>query len=217
MKKLHKRIGLYLSAAVLLCGCQKKPADDTGVLQVQEAKEPEVRQTEEQAAAALDPDTQPGTVLGEEEVLVLKGDAFETALYERVQGLEGSSVAYDPERFSLEIEDGKLVFRFREQEEVFLSMGEGKGDSAEAAAEQYVYDSGEECTVEEVTVGEGEYSAFWVRYMAKAQNGEKICDRYTLRYNGILYAVQMDCDAELYETVGAELQTILSTLRFDEG
>ncbi len=217
MKKLHKRIGLCLLAAVMLHGCGKKPAEDTGVLKVWEAEEPEVRQTEEQAAAALDPDTIPGTVLGEEEVLVLQGDAFETVLYERVRGPEGSSLAYDPERFFLETKDGMLIFRFRDKEEVFLAIGQEEGDSAEAAADQYVYDSGVECTVEEVTVGEGEYPAFWVRYQAEAENGEKICDRYVLRRSEVLYVVEMDCDPDLYETAGAEQQTILSTLRFDEG
>ena len=91
MRKSHKKIGLGLFIALLLCGCQKKPAEDTGILNVQEAEKPEIRQTEEQAAAALNPDTMPGTVLGEEEVLVLKEDSFESVLYERVRGLEGSS------------------------------------------------------------------------------------------------------------------------------
>ena len=217
MRKSHKKIGLGLFIALLLCGCQKKPAEDTGILNVQEAEKPEIRQTEEQAAAALNPDTMPGTVLGEEEVLVLKEDSFESVLYERVRGLEGSSIAYDAERFFLEIKDGMLVIRFRDKEEVFLAMGETEGDSAEAAADQYVYDSGEECAVEEVTIGEGEYPAFWVRYGTETPDGEKVCDRYILRHNERLYVVQIDCSLDLCDTAGAEQQTILSTLRFDEG
>ncbi len=71
--------------------------------------------------------------------------------------------------------------------------------------------------MEEVTIGEGEYPAFWVRYGTETPDGEKVCDRYILRHNERLYVVQIDCSLDLCDTAGAEQQTILSTLRFDEG
>ena len=71
--------------------------------------------------------------------------------------------------------------------------------------------------MEEVTAGEGEYPAIWVSYSEGMDPESRTCDLYVIRYNEKLYVVQMDCFVEGYEEMGAAQESLLSTLRFDEG
>lgn len=218
MKKGQKRISFGLCLAVaLLCGCGQGKTGEVSVPQVSVAEQPEVHQTEEQAAAALELETPPGTVLGEEEVIVMEGDSPKSVMYNRVLGMEGSSIAYDPERFTMETAEGELRFLSNSDPKVLFTMQQVEGDSAETLAEQYIYESNQECTMEEVTVGEGEYPAIWVNYATGTEAEDQIFDLYVLRYNERLYVVRLECTVDLYETEGAREQMILSTLRFDEG
>ena len=88
--------------------------------------------------------------------------------------------------------------------------------SAEELADQYVADSGEECSVEEMTIGEGEYPALWVSYAEGTEPDSRSCSLYVFRYNSVLYVAQLDGMVGDTQLAG-ELNTILSTLRFDEG
>ena len=98
-----------------------------------------------------------------------------------------------------------------------MKLQKAEGGSAEDVADQYVLESDEECTVEETTIGEGEYAAIWVSYAEGTADTERTCDIYVFRYNDVLYTVQMDCTAGEYEKIGQAEQMILSALRFDEG
>ena len=77
-------------------------------------------------------------------------------------------------------------------------------------------DSGEECSVEEMTIGEGEYPALWVSYAEGTEPDSRSCSLYVFRYNSVLYVAQLDGMVGDTQLAG-ELNTILSTLRFDEG
>ena len=103
-----------------------------------------------------------------------------------------------------------------EQEAAFLSIRTEDAPSAEELADQYVADSGEECSVEEMTIGEGEYPALWVSYAEGTEPDSRSCSLYVFRYNSVLYVAQLDGTVGNAEMT-AELNTILSTLRFDEG
>lgn len=181
-----------------------------------EEKEAQIELTE---GAEPDLSTEPGTVLGEEEVVLMLEGEPQSAVYTRIQGNGDFSIAYDPERFSVTASFEELRFDAASAGTVpvFLSIRTAEDASAEEAADRYVEESDEECTVEEVTVGEGEYSALWVSYAEGTSADSRTCDVYVLRYNGILYVVQMDCFVEAYEGLGEMEQMILSTLRFYEG
>lgn len=223
---LHSRGAALLLAAVLalgLGGCKKREAAEIAVPHVRDAKESQVSQTEEQKEAALGLETKPGTVLGEEEVTLMIEGESQTVSYIRIQGSGGYSIAYDPVIFSLEsdeVETRLVSLKFPEAGEwpaVFVSIRTEEGVSLEELADTYVYNSDEECTVEEVTVGEGEYPATWISYTEGTDSMSRTCDLYLLRYNEKNYVMQLDCFLEAYEGLGEVQQTILSTLRFDEG
>ncbi len=208
---------LLLCCAALLYGCGKKETGEIVVIEGQTSDEPEKNNTEDEIFAVEDPETKPGTILGEETVVLMRGETFEEVLYTRVQVVEEASVAYDPELFSMEIDGDGISFLDLRSSRSRVSIWEEQGDSTEALADSFVYKSNEECTVEDVTIGEGEYPATWVSYSEGTGEDEKTCDLYILRYNERLYVVRLDCTVGLYEEVGEEQQMILSTLRFDEG
>jgi len=217
MRKGQKIAGVCLLLAVLMCGC-KKETGEVAVPEVQVAEQ--TQETAEPAGQETEPlelDTAPGTELGQEEVAVMKEGEMETLLYTRVQGMEGVSAAYNPEQFSVQAEEGKLCFTALEFPEAVLTIREDESDSAEGLADQYVYDSNEECTVEEITVGEGEYMAIWVSYSTGTAPEDKLCDYYIIRHGERLYVAELVCTQELAEGLGQEQYVILSTLRFDEG
>ena len=166
--------------------------------------------------------TEPGAVLGEEEVILMQEGETVPVAYSRIQGMEGFTIAYDPESFTMEASEQELCFYADSygpdsETPVFVKISESEGASAESLAEQYTVDSNEECLVEEVTIGEGEYPAIWVSYAEGTDSNSRTCDLYIFRYNEKLYTVQMDCFVEAYEGMGAAQESILSTLRFDEG
>ena len=213
--------GAFLAAgilgAVLLGGCGDGGAE-VSVPQVEVIEQPQISQTEEQREAQLDPESEAGTVLGEEEVTVMTPEGEpQTALYTRVRGNGDFSIAYDKSRFSIAASAGELRFEpSEEQEPAFLSIRTEEAASAEELADQYVADSGEECSVEEMTIGEGEYPALWVSYAEGTEPDSRSCSLYIFRHNSALYTAQLDGTAGNVEMT-AELNTILSTLRFDEG
>lgn len=223
-------IAACILTVVLLGGCK---GDDAEVMipQVQVAEQPHVSQTEEQKEAQLDPESEAGTVLGEEEITVMTLDGEpQTALYQRVRGNGDFSIAYDTERFAMTASLDELRFVPRNSGEgqadgatdsgenaaVFLSIRTEEAPSAEELADQYVAESDEECSVEEVTIGEGEYPALWVSYAEGTTPESRSCSLYVFRYNNVLYVAQLDCSVGNTEMLG-ELNTVLSTLRFDEG
>ena len=213
--------GLFLAAgilgSVLLGGCGGSGAE-VSIPQVEVIEQPQISQTEEQKEAQLDPESEAGTVLGEEEVIVMSPEGEpQTALYTRVRGNGDFSIAYDKSRFSIAVSAGELCFEpAGEQEAAFLSIRTEDAPSAEELADQYVADSGEECSVEEVSIGEGEYPALWVSYAEGTEPDSRSCSLYVFRYNSVLYVAQLDGTVGNAEMT-AELNTILSTLRFDEG
>lgn len=209
--------GLLVLAAAGLTACGGKDAE-VSVPHVELAEQPKSSQTREQKDAELGLETEPGTVLGQEEVTVMEGEEPRTVTYTRVKGNGDFSLAYDTETFSLEASEEALTFRaLDESVPAFVKMEKAKGASAEDVADQYVLESDEECTVEDVTVGEGEYPAVWVSYAEGTKDTERTCDIYVFRYNDVLYTVRMDCTVGTYEKIGQAEQMILSTLRFDEG
>ena len=66
------KAALCLTVFLLCCGCGRGGAEVT-VPQVEVVEEPQVSQTEEQKRAELGLDTEAGTVLGEEEVVMMRG------------------------------------------------------------------------------------------------------------------------------------------------
>ena len=146
----------------------------------------------------------------------------QTAMYTRVRGNGDFSLAYDTSEFSLTASENELRFEALSDGEAdaasaFLSLRKEDAPSAEELADQYVAESGEECAVEEVTVGEGEYPAIWVSYAEGTSGDSRTCDLYVFRYNEELYVAQLDCTVADYENLGSAEHMILSTLRFDEG
>ena len=209
--------GLLILAAFSLSACGRKDAE-VSVPHVEVADQPAVSQTEEEKEAELGLETAPGTVLGQEEVTVMEGEEPKTVRYTRVRGIGDFSLAYDAETFSVEASADSLTFQALEEGvPAFVRVERSDAASTEDAADQVVLESDEECTVEDVTVGEGEYPAVWVSYAEGTADTERTCDVYIFRYNDILYTVQMDCTVGDYEKIGQAEQMILSTLRFDEG
>ena len=185
---------LILSAVLYGCGGEGDKTGEVSVPEVQQADQTEqaVENEGESGQAEAQPipvevGTEPGTVLGEEEVILMELDFY--------------AYSYDADS----------------ETPVFVKISETEGASAESLADQYVVDSNEECLVEEVTIGEGEYPAIWVSYAEGTDSNSRTCDLYIFRYNERLYTVQMDCFVEAYEGMGAAQESILSTLRFDEG
>lgn len=223
---------MFLSCLILsavLWGCGRDGGDltkEVSVPEVQQAEQTEEDENEtvisgEQPASAA-AENVPGTVLGEEEVILMAEGEPVSVSYSRIQGMEGFTIAYDPASFTLEASEQELCFYAGaygadSETPVFVKISETEGASTESLIEQYVADSNEECTVEEVTIGEGEYPASWISYSEGTDNKSRTCDLYVFRYNEKLYTVQMDCFVEAYEGLGAAQESILSTLRFDEG
>ncbi len=220
---------LILSAVLYGCGGEGDKTGEVSVPEVQQAdqteqvveNEGESGQAEEQPIP-VEVGTEPGTVLGEEEVILMQEGEPVSVPYNRIQGMDGFTIAYDPETFSLEASEQELDFYsysydVDSETPVFVKISEAEGASAESLADQYVVDSNEECLVEEVTIGEGEYPAIWISYAEGTDSNSRTCDLYIFRYNERLYTVQMDCFVEAYEGMGAAQESILSTLRFDEG
>ena len=220
---------LILSAVLYGCGGEGDKTGEVTVPEVQQADQTEQAEesggenggVEEQPAPVI-VGTEPGTVLGEEEVILMQEGESVSVPYNRIQGMDGFTIAYDPETFSLEASEKELCFYAYSygadsETPVFVKISETDGDSVESLADQYVADSNEECLVEEVTIGEGEYPATWISYSEGTDNNSRTCDLYIFRYNEKLYTVQMDCFVEAYEGMGAKQESILSALRFDEG
>ncbi len=218
----REKAALCLTVFLLCCGCGRGGAEVT-VPQVEVVEEPQVSQTEEQKRAELGLDTEAGTVLGEEEVVMMTEEGEpQTTMYTRVRGNGDFSLAYDTSEFSLTASENELRFEALSDGEAdaasaFLSLRKEDAPSAEELADQYVAESGEECAVEEVTVGEGEYPAIWVSYAEGTSGDSRTCDLYVFRYNEELYVAQLDCTVADYENLGSAEHMILSTLRFDEG
>lgn len=223
---------MFLSCLILsavLWGCGRDGGDltkEVSVPEVQQAEQAEEDENEtvisgEQPASGA-AENVPGTVLGEEEVILMAEGEPVSVSYSRIQGMEGFTIAYDPVSFTLEASEQELCFYAGaygadSETPVFVKISETEGASTESLIERYVADSNEECTVEEVTIGEGEYPASWISYSEGTDNKSRTCDLYVFRYNEKLYTVQMDCFVEAYEGLGAAQESILSTLRFDEG
>ena len=218
----REKAALCLTVFLLCCGCGRGGAEVT-VPQVEVVEEPQVSQTEEQKRAELGLDTEAGTVLGEEEVVMMTEEGEpQTTMYTRVRGNGDFSLAYDTSEFSLTASENELRFEALSDGEAdaasaFLSLRKEEAPSAEELADQYVAESGEECAVEEVTIGEGEYPAIWVSYAEGTSGDSRTCDLYVFRYNEELYVAQLDCTVADYENLGSAEHMVLSPLRFDEG
>lgn len=218
------RAGLLLALTTVLWGCGGSRTTEVAVPQIQEEEQTEDTALEEPEAipAPIEVGTEPGTVLGEEKIVLMQEEGTQTVPYTRIQGLDGFTIAYDPEIFDLEVSEKELRFDAyaygpESGTPVFLCITETEGTSAEVLADQFVVDSSQECIVEEVSIGEGEYPAVWVSYAEGVEPSSRTCDFYVFRYNEKLYVVQMDCFVEAYEEMGAAQESLLSTLRFDEG
>lgn len=222
---LKGRTLFCLVFAAVLCGCGGTKTGEVSVPREQETEQAEAGDAKEisgQDPAPVVVGTEPGSVLGEEEVVLMQEGETVTIPYNRVQGINDFTIAYDPETFTLETANNELCFYSHSygadsETPVFVKITESEEVSSEALADQYVSDSNEECTVEEVTIGEGEYPAAWISYSEGTDSGSRTCDIYIFRYNERLYVAQMDCFVEAYESLGAIQESILSTLRFDEG
>ena len=227
-----KRLALLcLVSAAVLCGCKGTKTGEVSVPEVQDigqtgteevGAEVEAGEAEVQEPDPIVVGKEPGSVLGEEEIVLMQEGETVTVPYNRIQGINDFTIAYDPESFTLEAGDRELCFYSYSygadsETPVFVKITESEEESAEALADQYVADSNEECMVEEVTIGEGEYPATWISYSEGTDAKSRTCDIYIFRYNEKLYVVQMDCFVEAYESLGAIQESILSTLRFDEG
>ncbi|MCI8374811.1 MAG: hypothetical protein HFI29_05160 [Lachnospiraceae bacterium] len=219
---------LILSAVLCGCGAGEKTGE-VSVPQVRQANESE--QAEENKTESVPEEGEPapgltgfepGAFLGEEEVILMEEGEPVSVSYRRIQGIDGFTIAYDPAAFTLEAGEEELCFYASShgpdsKTPVFVKIWGTEGASTEALADQYVADSNEECTVEEVTIGEGEYPATWISYAEGTEGDSRTCDLYIFRYNEKLYTVWMDCFVEAYEGLGSAQESILSTLRFDEG
>ncbi len=222
--QMRRKLGLLFCigmCAGMLAGCQRETAEITvpeTELQWEEQGVPEIEVSEEEVSL----DTSAGTVLGEEEILVLVEGEAQCMQYTRIQGNGDYSLAYDAKQFVLQKSEAELllesaVFGCDSDTPVFLRVYKENTESAEALAEQFVLESNEECSAEELTVGEGEYPAIWVGFAEGMEADSRTCDWYLLRHNEQLYVVQMVCFLEAQEGLGGTMQTILSTLRFSEG
>ena len=157
-----------------------------------------------------------------EEVIFMLEGVPESQSYTRIQGRDNFSIAYNPEQFKVvttqeELRFESISYGMESETPVFVSIREVLGESVEEVADRFVMESNEECTVEELTVGEGEYPAVWVGFSEGTDAASRTCDMYILRYNEKIYVIQMDCFLEAYGGLGASQALILSTLRFDEG
>ena len=85
----------------------------------------------------------------------------------------------------------------------------------EELADEIVLTCEEECTVEEITVGEEEYPATWISYTQ--ERGDELCytDYYLIGYEGRIYQIRLDCQEDALEGLGMRQQIALSTLRLD--
>lgn len=218
-----KRLALLcLVSAAVLCGCKGTRTGEVSVPEVQDIGQMGTGEAEVQEPDPIVVGKEPGSVLGEEEIVLMQEGETVTVPYNRIQGINDFTIAYDPESFTLEAGDRELCFYSYSygadsETPVFVKITESEEESSEALADQYVADSNEECMVEEVTIGEGEYPATWISYSEGTDAKSRTCDIYIFRYNEKLYVVQMDCFVEAYESLGAIQESILSTLRFDEG
>lgn len=214
---------LFLVLLTFLCGCSAGRTSEVAVPEEQtEQSEEAVPEEPEAVPEPIEVGTEPGTVLGEEKIVLMQGEEAQTVPYTRIQGLEGFTIAYDPEYFTLEVSEKELCFQSyaygpESETPVSVRITEMEGASAQALADQYAAESNQECLMEEVTAGEGEYPAIWVSYSEGMDPESRTCDLYVIRYNEKLYVVQMDCFVEGYEEMGAAQESLLSTLRFDEG
>ena len=139
----REKAALCLTVFLLCCGCGRGGAEVT-VPQVEVVEEPQVSQTEEQKRAELGLDTEAGTVLGEEEVVMMTEEGEpQTAMYTRVRGNGDFSLAYDTSEFSLTASENELRFEALSDGEAdaasaFLSLRKEDAPSAEELADQYV-------------------------------------------------------------------------------
>ena len=220
---MRKRLTLLCLAAIaVLCGCSGTRTGEVSVPEVQDIGQAGIEEEEVQEPEPIVVGKGPGSVLGEEEVVLMREGETVSVPYNRIQGINDFTIAYDPESFTLEIANNELCFYSHSygadsETPVFVKITESEEESSETLADQYVADSNEECMVEEVTIGEGEYPAAWISYSEGTDSGSRTCDIYIFRYNERLYVAQMDCFVEAYESLGAIQESILSTLRFDEG
>ena len=228
------KAALCLTVFLLCCGCGRGGAEVT-VPQVEVMEEPQVRQTEEQKRAELGLDTEAGTVLGEEEVVMMTEEGEpQTAMYTRVRGNGDFSLAYDTSEFSLTASENELRFEALSDGEAdaasaFLSLRKEDAPSAEELADQKLERAElaialpsdwklNECfTAQEFIRTNCEYPAIWVSYAEGTSGDSRTCDLYVFRYNEELYVAQLDCTVADYENLGSAEHMILSTLRFDEG
>lgn len=218
-----KRLTLLgLVFATVLCGCGGTRTGEVSVPEVQDIGQAGIEEEEVQEPEPIVVGKEPGSVLGEEEVVLMQEGETVSVPYNRIQGINDFTIAYDPESFTLETANNELCFYSHSygadsDTPVFVKIAESDEESSETLADEYVADSNEECMVEEVTIGEGEYPATWISYSEGTDAGSRTCDIYIFRYNEKLYVAQMDCFVEAYESLGAIQESILSTLRFDEG
>ena len=131
--------------AAVLYGCHGGAGDDTGEVSI-----PEVRQAEEsgnenspaeEQQASVITGTEPGAVLGEEEVILMQEGETVPVAYSRIQGMEGFTIAYDPESFTMEASEQELCFYADSygpdsETPVFVKISESEGASEESLAEK---------------------------------------------------------------------------------
>ncbi len=245
MKKKYLPLVLGLGLLGLLAGCGKK---EEAVVFVEEAAEedtvlPKEEPVEGEGKGAAEPGLpkelpEPGTVLGEEEMLLYLDGEEQTLLLRRVQGSFGYSLAFEGDTYALvagEVEDVVVLAealpaaQVQEGQEtageagaeaqgggpVYMTISENLDYALEELADELVLTCDVECLVEEITIGEEEYPAIWISYM-REENGEAYqVDTYLVGFETHVFQIEMECPEQELGSRGDVQQIILSTLRFD--
>lgn len=217
-------------------GCGKK---EEAVVFVEEAAEEDTAAPEEEFLDEGNEDvvkekpaglTEPGSVLGEEQMFLYVGEEERELTLRRVQGSFGYSLAFDPEVYALEIgeeKDAVLILDVTAQEQegqdtqeldqsrVLMTISENLDYALEELADELVWNCDEECLVEELTIGEEEYPSIWITYTTEQAGEIRQVDIYLVGFETHVFEIQMECLDQELGTRGADQQVILSTLRFD--
>ena len=241
MKKIYLPLCLVIGLLALAPGCGKK---EEAVVFVEEATEedtvlPQDEPVEGEGKVLEEPGlpkeaSQPGTVLGEEEMLLYLDGQEQTLLMRRVQGSFGYTLAFEGSKYALvagEMEDMVVSTQgdpaeaqegVGEQErgavadgQVYMTISENLDYALEELADELVLTCDVECLVEELTIGEEEYPAIWISY-TREEDGQFVqVDTYLVGFETHVFQIEIECPEQELGTRGDVQQIILSTLRFD--
>lgn len=218
MRKRGLLLAVGLCMVMGLAGCkEKEQGTDLPVQEDMQEQEVSGSQLEEEEGMAVQKEAEPGMVLNEEEISVLKHGELVTETFTRVRGSFNYSIAYEAEDFTYSSEDGIDRISSAGQKEnggfqAYLSISEVLDYTAEDLAAGLVLQSGsDDCVQEETVIGEGEYLVTRIAYTDPDSADSR--EYYILGQDDGILLLELGCvqDEELY----AELQVILSTLKFE--